>query len=222
MPAISIGARLKRRDHRSVALAQDVMVAQAYDAFPDCVLHGGTAIWRCYGGGRFSEDVDVYLPTYDDLAETRFRRGVVARGLEELKFKRTETTVFGKFGFSGAVVSFEGALRAPSAGTVRPYETIGGGFMLVRTLPPEALVAEKAAAYVARRKVRDLYDVFFLLSLVEDRRAGARGLAPLLRGYGTPEDEASLRAVVVAGAVPSADEMMEAVRKWARRSTSTK
>ena len=28
---------------------------------PDATLYGGTAIWRCYGGNRFSEDIHIYL-----------------------------------------------------------------------------------------------------------------------------------------------------------------
>ncbi|MEM1546291.1 MAG: nucleotidyl transferase AbiEii/AbiGii toxin family protein [Candidatus Methanomethylicia archaeon] len=35
---------------------------EIYNSFPEAVIHGGTAIWRCYGSNRFSEDVDVYLP----------------------------------------------------------------------------------------------------------------------------------------------------------------
>jgi predicted nucleotidyltransferase component of viral defense system len=219
MATVPLAARLKRRANISVALAQDILVAEAYDVFPDTVLHGGTAIWRCYQGGRFSEDVDVYLPTFRSAAGTRFARGVVAKGLKELKYKVTETTVFAKFEFSDVVVGFDGAVRAPPAAVVKPYETVGGGFMLVNTLPPEELIAEKVAAYDSRRKVRDLYDIFFLLGLVEDRKSVVGSLAPLLAGYRKPEDEAQLRALVMAGTVPSADDMIESIRRWARRST---
>jgi predicted nucleotidyltransferase component of viral defense system len=36
-----------------------------YEKFPNAVIHGRTAIWRCYGSNRFSEDVDVYLQLKD-------------------------------------------------------------------------------------------------------------------------------------------------------------
>jgi predicted nucleotidyltransferase component of viral defense system len=123
---VPLAGRLKRRNHRSVALAQDIIVTQAYDSFPGCVLHGGTAIWRCYGGGRFSEDVDAYLPAFSDFAARRFRRELAAKGMEELKFKASENTVFGKFSFSGATVSFEGALRQPPGRATMSYELLGG------------------------------------------------------------------------------------------------
>jgi len=219
METVPLSGLLKRRVHRLVALAQDLIVAQAFDVFPDCVLHGGTAIWRCYGSGRFSEDVDVYLPSYRDVLGTRFRDGLGAKGLIEMKYKATRNTVFGKFKFSETIVSFEAAVRKPPASVVRPYALLSGGFMLVNTLPPEALVAEKSAAYLSRRKVRDLYDIFFLLNFVENREMAARGLTSLMRNYSKPEDEGQLKAIVVAGAIPTAESMIESIRTWARKST---
>jgi predicted nucleotidyltransferase component of viral defense system len=219
METVPLADLLKRRVHRLVALTQDLIVAQAFEVFPDCVLHGGTAIWRCYGGGRLSEDVDAYLPSYRDTSGTRFRDGLGAKGLAELKYKATRNTVFGKFKFSETTVSFEAAIRRPPAKVVRPYAMLSGGFMLVNTLPPEALVAEKSAAYLSRRKVRDLYDVFFLLNFVEDRPTAARSLTALIRDYKKPEDEGQLKAIVVTGAIPSAESMIESIRAWARKST---
>ena len=53
--------RLKKAAHREIAKAQDIIVATLYQAFDEAVLHGGTAIWLCYKGQRYSEDVDVYI-----------------------------------------------------------------------------------------------------------------------------------------------------------------
>jgi predicted nucleotidyltransferase component of viral defense system len=220
MPGVPLGAKLKRRVHRSVALAQDVLMTEAYSAFPDAVLHGGTAIWRCYGGGRFSEDLDLYLPGASLAASERFRRGTAAKGLTEVKFKETANLLFAKFSQDGTVVSFEAAKRAPSApSVVRPYEMVDGNLMLVRTLSPESLLVEKAAAYQSRRKVRDLYDVYFLLALVEDKASVAGALDSLVSSYKPPVDESQLSAIVVVGAVPSAEAMVDELRRWARRST---
>lgn len=219
MNSLPLAVRLKRRAHKSVALAQDVLMAEVYGIFPDCVLHGGTAIWRCYGGGRFSEDIDAYLPTHDEGAVRRFRRGVIAKGMEELKFKATENTVFGKFEHSGAVVSFEAALRPSPTHVVKPYEMLDGGFMLVNTLSPEELVLEKVSAYTSRRKVRDLYDIFFLLNLVNDKEKVLKSVAKMVREYRRPVDEGQLKVIVVAGAVPSSEDMLEGMRGWASQST---
>lgn len=219
MTQIPLAERLKRRTHRSVALAQDILLVAVYDSFPDCVLHGGTAIWRCYGGGRFSEDIDVYLPKHDESATLRFREGILGKGMEELKFKATENTVFGKFEFSGAVVSLEAALRRSPDHMVKPYEMSDGAFMLVNALSPDELVLEKATAYSSRRKVRDLYDIFFLLNVVDDRERVARKIHKMILDYRRPVDEGQLKATVIAGAVPSSEDMLEGMKRWVRQST---
>ncbi|HVC27798.1 MAG TPA: nucleotidyl transferase AbiEii/AbiGii toxin family protein [Nitrososphaerales archaeon] len=220
MSAVPLGAKLRRRTHKSVALAQDILMTEAYNAFPDAVLHGGTAIWRCYGGGRFSEDLDIYLPQVIAASTERLRRGAVAKGLAELKFKETASTLSAKFSLGGTVVSFEAAKRAPpTPSVVKPYAMVDGNLMLVRTLSPESLLVEKAAAYASRRKVRDLYDAYFLLGLVGDKTSVTGAVDSLVYRYRPPVDEAQLRAIVVVGAVPSAEAMVGELRRWARRST---
>ena len=45
-----------------LAELQDEVIDIIYNRVePDATLYGGTAIWRCYGGNRFSEDIDIYL-----------------------------------------------------------------------------------------------------------------------------------------------------------------
>lgn len=46
----------------AVAALQDVVVEIIYDRVQyDAQMYGGTAIWRCYNGSRFSEDIDIYV-----------------------------------------------------------------------------------------------------------------------------------------------------------------
>ena len=54
--------QLKKQAHRDIARAQDLIVEVLFSIIASAVMHGGTAIWRCYQGNRFSEDIDVYLP----------------------------------------------------------------------------------------------------------------------------------------------------------------
>ena len=53
--------KLKKATHREIAKAQDLIVETLYEVFETAVFHGGTAIWRCYKGNRFSEDIDIYM-----------------------------------------------------------------------------------------------------------------------------------------------------------------
>lgn len=219
MNRIPLASRLKRRSHLAVGLAQDILVQAAYDSIPDCVMHGGTAIWRCYRGGRFSEDVDVYLASRGPKAVQSFRDRLASRGMRELKFKATGRTIFAKYDHGGVPVSFEAALRAPPPSVLAPYEMLDGAQLIVRTLSPEGLVLEKAGAYVSRRKVRDLYDLFFLLSLVSDAAKVRGAIQEVLRTYQPPVDEAQLRATIIAGAAPTAKAMLDGIQRWARRFT---
>ncbi len=214
-----LATRLKRRAHISIALAQDILMSEAYDAFPDCVLHGGTAIWRCYGGGRFSEDVDFYIPVREGNATPRFRAGVVAKGMKELEFKVTENAIFAKYDRLGSAVSFEAALRQPPESVVKPYEMLDGNLMLVRTLTPEDLILEKASSYASRMKVRDLYDVFFLLNLVEVRAKVLGSVARMVEEHRRPVDQEQLKATVIVGVAPSWETLFEGIRRWVSQST---
>ncbi|TDA31485.1 MAG: hypothetical protein DSO04_03905 [Hadesarchaea archaeon] len=72
MEKIPLYLRMRRERHRKVAVLQDMVVEALYRAFPRAVLHGGTAIWRCYSGNRFSEDLDVHLGSREGL-ENLFR-----------------------------------------------------------------------------------------------------------------------------------------------------
>ena len=64
--------RLKKRQHRELALLQDEITDIVYRISDEAVLHGGTAIWRCYGGNRFSEDIDIYIPKDNTKIEALF------------------------------------------------------------------------------------------------------------------------------------------------------
>jgi len=51
MKEIPIILQLKRQNHKELALAQDIMIENIFN-IEEAVFHGGTAIWRCYGGRR--------------------------------------------------------------------------------------------------------------------------------------------------------------------------
>jgi hypothetical protein len=220
MERIPLHDRLRKRGHRKVALAQDLLVSAAYDAFPAMVLHGGTAIWRCFGGSRFSEDVDAYLqPPVEGEALRELRDVLVAKGFVVLKLKRSRNAVYARTSYADAEVRFEALVREPGASVVRTFEMVDGSRMAVNTLSAEALLAEKARAYVNRRKVRDLFDVFFLIGLAPRVPEAESSVGELIDGFVPPVDEGALKALVISGAVPTTEGMMEAIRKWARSST---
>lgn len=215
MPAIPLALKLKRRTHRDLAGAQDIMVLGTFEAFPAAVLHGGTAIWRCYGGNRFSEDVDFYLPP-----SAKGKTGALAeilgrRGLATAKLKETSNSVFGEFGAGASAVRFEATFQGAREPVVIRYEMLDGSFAAVRTLTAEALLVEKSLAYMSRRKARDLYDVYFLVHLAQAGGTAKQAARNLLDSFKPPVDEGTLRTVILTGSVPTVADMKEEILRWA-------
>ncbi len=218
MATLPLEKRLKKKVHRTTAKSQDLLADAIYDHFPNAVIHGGTAIWRCCGGSRFSEDIDVYLPTkFKESEETgRFVSSLKQLGFEVVKFKETSNSIYSKFSHSGAIVRFEAVFKNMRGFISRPFELSDGTFITVYTLSVEDLVGEKVAAYRGRRKVRDLYDIYFLLNLVQDKKGVSDALESLLKGFKPPADAGELKALIISGAVPRVEDMLEEVRRWAK------
>jgi len=218
MTILPLMHRLKKKIHRDVALAQDIMVIEIYNHFPGVVIHGGTAIWRCYGGGRFSEDVDVYLPKRFRKSENmkRFLDSLRSRGFEVKKFREREHSLFSVFSYLNTTISFEAVFENVNNSVTRSFEMADGTFITVRTLEAEDLIKEKIAAYAKRRKIRDMHDIFYLMQLVENKAKLKPFLKKFLEHFEEPVDAANLKAIIISGAVPGVKDMKEAIKRWAK------
>lgn len=206
---IPLSKRLRKQEHREIASLQDEVVEIMFSAFADCkpVLHGGTAVWRCYDGNRFSEDLDFYALEREDFKE-RLLKEAKALGLSVAKFKQTENVVFAKISDGGVEVRLEinfARVRTEEA-VVGRFEKTDGSFLDVLILPPEALISEKMLAYENRRFVRDFYDVYHLSGLIEGQ---VRGLKEFLSRAKPPVDEKNLETLVYSGVAPSFKRMTE-------------
>jgi len=204
--------RLKKRLHVDIALLQDEVVDVVYGVSPKAVLHGGTAIWRCFAGNRFSEDLDFYLPD-DKNFQKAFAGALNSRGLLLSKYKKTASTIFSKVSNGIAEVRFEASFRKPNGVEARPFERADGNFMSVFTLRPEELLAEKAAAYSSRKLVRDIYDVYMLSEAAASSKKLSEKAISLVENAGKPLDEKTLKTIVFSGAVPSFEQMLIALQR---------
>ncbi|MBI3859140.1 MAG: nucleotidyl transferase AbiEii/AbiGii toxin family protein [Thaumarchaeota archaeon] len=218
MPTIPLALRLRRAVHRDIAAAQDLMVIDLYSALPASVMHGGTAIWRCYGGNRFSEDIDVYLPPSLRGSFGKFLERLKEKGFAQTKVKQTKNAIFANFELRRTAVRFEASLR-PKKSVVKEYEAVDGNFLTVRTIPPDELLSEKAMAYTSRRLVKDLYDVFFLVHRVEAAGTPRQNVVRMLKEFHEPVDGGGLEAIVISGVAPNVEEMLEGISEWAGRGT---
>ena len=212
---IPLALKLRKKAHRDIAAAQDIIVKELYGVFDRAVLHGGTAIWRCYGSSRFSEDVDFYFQRDEKKLGTLFRK-LEEKGFVINKRRVREKSLFSVLEFNGAIVRFEAVFKVPlPKGILAYYETSDGNLMAIYTLSPEELVREKVAAYLGRRKVRDLYDIFSLLRHVKDTGVVSGHLRRLVEGFKDPVDGAELAVLIIEGIVPEAGDMLSYIRRKA-------
>jgi len=206
--------KMRKERHKKIAGVQDIVVETLYRVFPRAVLHGGTAIWRCYSGNRFSEDVDAYIEK-DTEKINRFFEEMKKAGFEIIKKRMTENSLYSLLSFGGTEVRFEALFRR-AEGVVKEYETYEGILFNVFTLIPEQMIMEKIGAYLKRRKIRDLYDIFFLLRYVTDAEKLKPDLKDLLRNFKEPVDEEELKAIILFGAILTKEDIVEYLGGWVK------
>lgn len=204
--------KLKKSAHKDIAAAQDLVVTALYELFNDAVLHGGTSIWRCYKGNRFSEDVDVYIAR-DIGRVASFFNVLLKKGFDIEKKKVAKNSIFSTLHFGRTVVRFEAIFKKVD-GSLKEYETADGNFITVYTLKPEELIAEKIDAYLKRLKIRDIYDIFFLLRHIKEREKIKFKIKKLVENFKKPVDENELKVLILEGLVPSWEKMIDYIKHW--------
>ncbi len=173
-------------------------------------MHGGTAIWRCYNGNRFSEDVDVYI-IKDKSRIDKFFELIEKKGLIVERKKISENSIYSSLKFNRTIVRFEAVFKKVE-GSLKEYETTEGNFLTIYTLTPEQLINEKVQAYIKRQKIRDLYDVFFLLRSIKNIQDVRKSLNELLSNFKKPVDEKDLNVLILEGVVPTTQKMLDYIR----------
>ena len=141
----------------------------------DLVLKGGTALMKCYGLDRFSEDLDFDALRPKVSTVRLVERFCQARGYESSVRKGTATV-------QRVMIRYhqDHALKVETSYRTRNIDpedvTVVGG---VRVYCLDALARLKAAAYLGRDTIRDLYDVTFLVNEHFDELSQAsRSLLP--------------------------------------------
>lgn len=214
VPNIPLNLKLRNKKDREVAFAQDIIVAELYKFFPEAIIHGGTGIWRCYQGNRFSEDVDVYIKR-DGEKIGGFFKSLENKGFKIIKKRLKENSLYSGLEFNGIETKFEATFQNKKPFFKR-YETVESFFINVYTLTPEDLVIEKVETYLSRKKIRDLYDIAFLINHIEKKEIVINYLKKLIQNYEKPIDEKNLANIIIVGAVPSSDELFWEIKRWVR------
>ncbi len=210
MAKIPLARILKGRLLR-IAELQDLLVIELLKKF-DLILHGDTAVWRIYGGKRFSYDVDIYYSHPEDVGE--YLSSIDWARLTKKRITRSGRAYFRIEKF----VPVELEVSPPPEGAVvteGDFWLVDGTSMVVKTLTPEELVREKVEAFISRKKARDLYDIYYLLDLCnpEEIKGSINRLLPALNM--PPKDYLGLKETILIGAVPSFESLKRKVMAYA-------
>lgn len=158
---------------------QNIMLFILYGKFSkELIFKGGTALSKCYGLNRFSEDLDFTVSEKNDFVS------IIEKRLEDFKIKfktknfinseisqkykiriqgplykgseRSECSITLDFSFRESVI------LEPNVVTIAHHMDIIPAFD-VYVMKEEEIFAEKIRAIMARESARDLYDLSFLL-----------------------------------------------------------
>ena len=204
--------KLKKSSQKEIAKAQDLIIEEVYKIFDKAVIHGGTSIWRCYNGNRFSEDIDAYIPKDTSKINTLFEC-LGKKGFRILKKKVGKNSIYSNLELNRTIVRFEAIFKTVN-GVLKEYQTSEGNLITVYTLTPRGLIKEKINAYIKRYKIRDLYDVFFLLRYVKNKDSIKRELNHLIDNFKQPVDKKELKVLVIEGLTPDVDKMLQYIKTF--------
>lgn len=210
LPLIS---RIRKELHKNIALAQDILIEETIKVIPSAVFHGGTCIWRCYGGKRFSEDLDFYFPKNKRLIEKLFRN-LEDKGFEIKKRKISDRSVYSELRYDRVSVRLEATFQN-IRGVLLDYEKMDGTIISIYGLTAEQLLNEKINTYLNRKKIRDFYDVFFLMRLVSNVSLIDKKIKKVIEEETSPRDVEDLKVLLLDGIVPKFSELKYYIkRKW--------
>jgi predicted nucleotidyltransferase component of viral defense system len=202
--------KLRKRQHVQIAQLQDIVVDVIYKIVEHPVLHGGTAIWRCYAGNRFSEDLDFYFKPHKEF-KTQLDDALGSYGLTVTKYKDTSNVMFCKIINNESEIRLESNVIDTKDSIIQDYEKLDGSPVTVLTLPAIVLIKEKMAAYLNRRFIRDLYDIYHLSSMIVPGEIQHEA-EHFLNAMKPPEDEQILKVLLISGAVPTSEGMIKTIR----------
>jgi len=203
---ILTGNRLK------LAEFQDYILEIIYNRIePTALLYGGTAVWRCYGGQRFSEDIDIYLrnESLEKLIVSLPKYGL------QLLWRDPEFPSNVRIGNNETSLLLESKEGSAEA-VVRQYSRVDGSSMTISVLSPTELLIRKIEAYNGRRLIRDIYDIFILTGYLDpsDYTVNSR-LSTFLKSVAKPDDEGILRSLIYSGNNNlTFTTMLEYIRGW--------
>ena len=210
---IPLEGLLKNKEYLEMARLQDEVIARLYSIDTKLTFHGGTSIWRCYGGKRFSYDLDLYVRNYkeiDKIVENLRRYNLVVKNVRIRRGGRY--IAYYAVSNDRAGIALEFSHKRIVDRVLATYTKTDGSSMDIFSLSPEALLSEKIAAYKSRRAVKDIYDIFILthvIKLDKTRPPVVRFLSEMK----PPIDENVLTQLIYDGPIPTIAEIVDYIKR---------
>ena len=208
------------------AVVEDEVVDLLLKHYTLLVMHGGTAVWRCYGGNRFSRDIDFYSnldPSEESHFQKQLHKLLVGSGYpirEEKYNSKTKTlhVIFNGADTTGKLdITFMKAM-----GIAVEYLRVDGAKRIIRAIGPETLLNEKMDAYSDKYKnhgheIQDLYDMLILKDKIgkpsNDTRRKLSAFLDRIKDS-PPKDERGLRQLLLSGVAPSFGNITRILEMW--------
>ncbi len=223
MPQININDSVMREK----AKLEDVLIELLYSEYKSLTFHGGTAIWRCYGGNRFSRDLDFYYKiTAKDDCYKMFNKFFKEKGFKVKSSNHSNTTDTMQFLLESNIKMKVDINLRYKLGTPKDYLKVDGSRIVVLVLTQEELLVEKIDAYFDKMRnkskykqpeIQDLYDIYYLISRIDKKKPKTQvRLRKLVAEIhdNPPPNSRNLGNIILAGLPPSFDMMLEAINKW--------
>ncbi len=207
--------RLKKREYREIATFQDYAIDILYRSYSNMIFHGGTVIWRCFAGNRFSNDIDAYLDPKISLKDTKdkLRSAAEEQGIKLEKIKDTGNLMFIGFSLGDTYLKIEISHFIKSLNpVVMRFERVDGTFRDILSISPNDLLAEKIAAYNNRRFIRDIYDIYILSSYIDKNDEITKMVSTFLNTLPPPVNESDLATIIYDGPIPTFQSMLMQIR----------
>ncbi len=213
------------------AKLEDTLMEVLYGKYTNLVFHGGTAIWRCYSGNRFSRDLDFYMEAKTSAEKTQeyraFPRFLQDNGftVKEKGYSKSNDAMHFIVELAGTKMKIDINFKYKK-GIHADYSKIDGSKIVVLSLSPAELLDEKIIAYSDKfnneggfkhPEAHDLYDMWYLVSLIKkaDPKT-AKKMRELIAKIKNkpPPDISSLDHMIITGLPPSFELMIKRLKEW--------
>ncbi|MCL4383483.1 MAG: nucleotidyl transferase AbiEii/AbiGii toxin family protein [Candidatus Marsarchaeota archaeon] len=206
---------LKKREYSELALFQDTVIMMLYQIDSTIILHGGTCVWRCFNGSRFSNDIDIYLKSRSNLENLKRNVLSVASDydIKVEKIKDTGHLIFIAFSFGNIYLKVEiNYIKKDLHPVATRFEKVDSTYTEVLALTPEDLILEKIAAYSHRLFIRDIYDIYILCDYVQEKAKIKNAVINFIQKIKQPVNEEDLKVLIYEGPIPSFRNMIEYIK----------